>query len=262
MEDAVPVADKAKDLLRPVDDEVRRQARTLVRSARFGALATLDPGTGAPLATRVALATDIGGTPLILVSGLSAHTKGLAADPRCSLLVGEPGKGDPLAHPRMSMACQARRLERGTTRHARAERRYLARQPKAKLYAGFADFALYRLEIEGASLNGGFGKAYALSRSDLLGEEAANEALAASEASAVAHMNADHADAIAIYARAFAGAPDGSWTLTGIDAEGIDLSCGDDVRRIAFPEPLRSASDMRTALVRMAAKGRKTIGQG
>jgi len=254
-----PVEEKTKDVLRPVDDDARRQARTLVRAARYGALATLDPATGAPVATRVALATDMDGTPLILVSGLSAHTKGLAADPRCSLLVGEPAKGDPLAHPRMSVACTTRRLERGTPLYARAERRYLARQPKAKLYADFPDFALHRLEIEGASLNGGFGKAYALTRADLVGPEAVNEALATGEQSAVAHMNADHADAVAIYARAFAGAPDGAWVLTGIDAEGIDLACGDDVRRILFPEPLASASEMRTALVKMAGDGRKLL---
>lgn len=256
---SAPVEEKAKDVLRPVDEEARRQARTLVRSARYGALATLDPATGAPVATRVALATDIDGTPLILVSGLSAHTGGLAADPRCSLLVGEPGKGDPLAHPRMSVGCRAQRLERGTPQYARAERRYLARQPKARLYAGFPDFALHRLEVEGASLNGGFGKAYALSRADLIPAGAINEALATGEQSAVAHMNADHADAVAIYARAFADAPDGAWTLTGIDAEGIDLACGDDVRRILFPEPLGSASEMRTALVKMAGDGRKLL---
>lgn len=256
-----PVEEKTKDVLRPVDDDARRHARTLVRAARYGALATLDPATGAPVATRVALATDIDGTPLILVSGLSAHTKGLAGDPRCSLLVGEPGKGDPLAHARMSVACRARRLERGTAEYARAERRYLARQPKAKLYAGFPDFALHRLEVEGASLNGGFGKAYALVRADLIADGGINAALATGEQSAVAHMNADHADAVAIYARAFAGAPDGAWTLTGIDAEGIDLACGDDVRRILFPVPLASASEMRAALVRMAGEGRKLIGE-
>lgn len=253
--------EKAKDVLRPVDDDARRQARALVRAARFGALATLEPGTGAPLATRVALATDNDGSPLILISALSAHAKALAADPRCSLLVGEPGKGDPLAHPRMSVACRARRLDRGSPHYGRAERRYLARQPKGKLYAGFSDFALHRLEIQSARLNGGFGEAYALSREDLMGEEAANAALAASEQSAIAHMNSEHADAVAIYARAFAGAPDGRWVLTGIDAEGLDLACGDDVRRVPFPEPVRAPSGVRAALVKMAGDGRRLLAE-
>ncbi len=251
--------EKQKEVLRPTDEEAIRLARTLLRTARYGALATLDPQSGAPVATRVALATDIDGAPLVLVSSLSAHTGGMLADPRCSLLVGEPGKGDPLAHARMSVACRAVKLERGTPDQQRAERRYLNRQPKAKLYAGFADFSFFRLEPQGASLNGGFGKAYALAASDLLTASTANEALASSEQSAVSHMNSDHRDAIAIYARAFAKAPDGDWTITGIDAEGIDIVCGEDSRRIFFPQPLQSPSDMRAALVRMAAEGRQHL---
>ncbi len=253
------MTDESKDVLRPTDDEARLLARTLLRTARYGALATLDPETGAPLASRAAVATDIDGTPIILVSTLAAHTRALAADPRCSLLLGEPGKGDPLAHPRISITCRADRLTRGSSDPARAERRYLNRQPKAKLYAGFGDFSFHRLNIEGASLNGGFGKAFVLTRSDLLTDSPANPALAASEQSAIAHMNADHREAVRVYARAFANAPDGDWLITGLDAEGIDLVCGDDVRRVFFPKPLASASDIRTVLIEMAARGRRRL---
>jgi putative heme iron utilization protein len=252
--------EKRKEVLRPTDGEAVRLAKTLLRGACYGALATLDPASGAPVATRVAVATDTDGAPIVLVSSLSAHTGGLLGDPRCSLLIGEPGKGDPLAHPRMTIACHAVKLERGTPAHAQAERRYLNRQPKAKLYAGFADFSFFRLEPQNASLNGGFGKAYALAAADLITASPANGALASSEQSAVSHMNSDHRDAIAVYARAYANAPDGDWIMTGIDAEGIDIACGDDSRRIFFPEPLQSPSDMRSALVRMAAEGRKLLG--
>ena len=199
------------------------------------------------------------GAPVILVSALSGHTPALLADSRCSLLVGEPGKGDPLAHPRISIACRAAKLERGTAAQQRAERRFLARHPKAKLYAGFADFAFFRLDPERASLNGGFGKAFALTRADLLTQGAANDALSASEHSAVAHMNADHADAVEIYARAYAKAAPGRWVLTGIDAEGIDIADGDDSRRIFFPQPITSPSEVRAMLVNLAVEGRKLL---
>lgn len=251
-----------KDVLRPTDAEAIRLARTLMRSARYGALAVLEPGSGGPLASRVAVATDIDGAPLILVSSLSGHTGGLVADPRCSLLLGEPGKGDPLAHPRIGISAHARRIERGTPDHGRIEWRFLSRHPKSKLYAGFPDFAYFRLEPEKASLNGGFGKAFALTRADLLVEVAANDALAGSEASAVSHMNADHADAVEVYARAFAAGDPGPWRLTGIDAEGIDIANGDDARRVFFPAPLASAADMRMALVRMAQDGRAVLAGG
>lgn len=232
------MGDRKKDVIRETDAEAIRLAKTLLRSARFGALAVLEPRTGSPLASRVGIATDIDGAPLVLVSMLAAHTSALLADPRCSLLLGEPGKGDPLAHPRLTLACQASRLERGSQAHARAERRYLNRNPKASLYAGLGDFSIFRLEPQHASLNGGFGKAYQLERLDLLTIGPIIEELAGSEQSAVEHMNADHLDAIAVYARHFAKAPGDGWTIAGLDAEGIDLVSGDNICRVFFSQPL------------------------
>jgi len=249
------VAEK-KDVIRQTDATAIRLARTLLRTARFGAIAVIEPGTGAPYASRVGVATDLDGTPLILISGLSAHTGALTADPRCSLLLGEPGKGDALAHPRISIACRARRLDRGTPEHGRAERRYVNRNPKAKLYVGLGDFSFFRLEVERASLNGGFGKAYLLDRADLLVEGPVTEALATAEQGAVDHMNADHRDAVEAYARHYGNAAGGGWTLAGVDAEGIDLLCGDDSRRIFFPQPLVAAEDLRRVLVEMARTAR------
>ncbi|RWX60178.1 HugZ family protein [Mesorhizobium sp. M4B.F.Ca.ET.089.01.1.1] len=250
------MVDRKKDVIRETDAEAVRLAKTLIRSARFGALAVIEPGTGAPLASRVGVATDSDGAPLILVSMLSAHTGALLADPRCSLLVGEPGKGDPLAHPRITLVCRARRLEHGAEEHQRAERRYLNRNPKAKLYAGLGDFSIFRLEPERASLNGGFGKAYLLDRADLIIAGPIVEDLAAGEQSALDHMNADHLDAIAVYARHFARAEGDGWVATGFDAEGMDLAAGDSLCRVFFPEPLKAARDLRTVLVDMAKTGR------
>lgn len=243
-------------MIRPTDAEAIRLAKTLLRSARYGALAVLDPASGGPLASRVAVATDLDGTPLILVSSLSAHTGALLADARCSLLLGEPGKGDPLAHPRITLVCTASKLEPGTDGHARGRRRYLNRQPKAKLYADFGDFAFFRLDPSRASLNGGFGKAYTLDRADLLTLGTVTDDLAASEQRAVDHMNDDHLDAIAIYATHYAKAEPGAWELTGIDADGIDLADSDDVRRVFFPAPLTAASEVRNQLVALVREGR------
>jgi putative heme iron utilization protein len=251
------MAEAKKDVIRETDAEAIRLARTLIRRARYGALAVLDPADGAPLASRVATATDLDGTPIILVSALSAHTAALLADSRCSLLVGEPGKGDPLAHPRITLSCTAVRLERGTPEQARIERRYLNRQPKAKLYAGFPDFSFFRLEPRKASLNGGFGKAYLLDRADLVVEGAATEELAEREQGAIDHMNADHLDAVAVYARQFAKASGDGWIITGFDSEGIDIASGDEAQRVFFPEPLASAADLRKVLVELARSGRE-----
>jgi putative heme iron utilization protein len=252
------VEPQSKDVLRETDADAIRLAKTLLRASRHGALAVLDPGTGAPLASRVAVATDHDGAPLILVSALSSHTAALDADARCSLLLGEPGKGDPLAHPRITIRCLAHRIARDDPRRDRIEWRFLSRNPKSRLYAGFADFSFFRLEPQGASLNGGFGKAYALTARELMTASPAIEAIAAGERRAVTHMNEDHRDAIVGYAAHFGKADArADWIMTGIDADGIDLAAGDVIVRIFFPDPLAKAEEVRSTLVAMAIEARQ-----
>ena len=48
-------------------------------------------------------------------------------------------------------------------------------------------------------------------------------------------MNADHLDAVSLYAAHFARASGGGWVMTGCDADGIDLASGDEIARIFFP---------------------------
>ena len=154
---------------RPADAETVAELRRLVGAARHAALATLEPATGHPLATRVGLATLADGTPLILVSRLAAHTPALLADPRCSLLVGAIGRGDPLAHGRATLYCRAEPIERQTEAGEEALARYLAANRKAKLYAALPDFCLFALRVERITFNGGFGRAYRLTASDYYG---------------------------------------------------------------------------------------------
>lgn len=157
----------ATDPFREADDAARELARRLLANAPHGALAVLDPADGHPLASRVAVGLDRDGTPLLLLSSLSAHTAALAADPRCSLLVGEPGAGDPLAHPRLAVTGRAVRLDRRTPAHAQARDRWLERHPEARTYVDFGDFGFWRLEPQRGLLNGGFARAYRLDAADL-----------------------------------------------------------------------------------------------
>lgn len=249
-----------KDVLLKTDADAIKLAKTLIRTARSGALATLDPEEAAPIATRVGVSSDIDGVPVILVSHLAAHTPALLANPRCSLLLGTPGKGDPLAHARITLACDARPVERDSAAWQRIEVRYLAHQQKARFYAALPDFIYFRLEPRSASLNGGFGRAYALKSAEVMSQHPCNDELAAAEMQAIAHMNDDHTEAIALYARHYASAPAGNWVLVGIDAEGIDIASGDDVRRIFFNRPLTSRDEMRRMLVEMATEARKALG--
>ena len=127
------------DTFRATDDEARGLARKLIADARYGAIGLVIDG--GPFVTRIAL----------------APTRD------ASLLVGEPGKGDPLAHPRLTLQVRARFLEKTDVTKAA----YLALQPKAQLYIDFADFHLVRLDPKEGWLNGGFGRAYRLAPEDL-----------------------------------------------------------------------------------------------
>jgi len=148
-------------LLRPVDDEAREIARGLLLHARFGALGVLIDG--APFVTRIAVQAE--GALISLVSTLSQHTTGLKADPRCSLLIGEPqGKGDPLTHPRLTLQANATLVGRDEALRAR----WLKTHPKAKLYIDFGDFGFVRFQVQTAFLNGGFGYACKLSSEDIM----------------------------------------------------------------------------------------------
>ena len=159
-----PGPDKPQ-VLRETDDAARSQARAFVQNSAHGALATLEPGTLWPLASRVSLALDAQGRPLILISRLSAHYGALEADARCSLLLGETGLGDPLRHPRITVLCLAEKV--GAEQRAAAKAAFLQRHPQANIYADFGDFDFWTLVPQRASLNAGFGKAYVLTAEDL-----------------------------------------------------------------------------------------------
>jgi heme iron utilization protein len=242
--------------IRTTDDEARGLARQLLRTARHASLATLDHQTSYPSASLVSIATDMDGTPLILVSRLSTHTTNLLSDGKASLLVGTPGKGDPLAHPRMTLTVDARIIDRDSSASARMRHRFLARQPKAALYVDFPDFLFIALDVNAISLNGGFGKAYQMVAEDLLVSLEGADDLIASEASAIAHMNDDHAAAVSLYATVLCNQPAGPWRITGIDPEGADLMAGEMAARIAFAERVSTGDGLHRVLADLARKAK------
>lgn len=253
------MADK-KDILRETDDDARSLATKLVRQARYAAIAVLDPETGDPMASRVLTGTDVDGTLVILISALAPHMAALLADPRASVLFGEVGKGDPLAHARITLKVEAARVERESRQGQRIRQRFIAKHPKAKLYVDFPDFAFFRLSPQSASLNGGFGRAYAITAEDLLISSPALEGLAAIEESAVNHMNTDHRDAADIMAKAFTKSTKIGWIVIGIDAAGIEISHGDELLRFNFIHQINDVDELRPVLSKLLNDARKICG--
>jgi putative heme iron utilization protein len=238
----------------PVDpNESRAEAvadvKRLMRLARTGALATLEAREGAPLTTLIGVASDFDGAPLFLMSTLSRHTRNLVGDPRASLLLTGPHeRGDPLNHPRVTLSG---RIERCAA--PRAKVRYLQRNPKAGLYAGFADFALYQLRIDDVHFNGGFGRAAPLAPAEVLASREGEAVLAEVEEQLLAEANALSAPVLARLAGRHPARP--VWRAIGLDAEGLDLAAGGRAARAQFetpahdPEAWRAGFKQRLAVV-------------
>ena len=210
--------------------------KRLMRLARTGALATLEAKGGAPLTTLLGVASDFDGAPLFLMSTLSRHTRNLAGDPRASLLLtGRHERGDPLNQPRVTLGGVVERCAA-----PRAKLRYLQRNPKAGLYAGFADFALYQLRIDDVHFNGGFGRAAPLAAVEVLASREGEAALVEAEDELLAEVNALGRAGLARLAghKASPRAPGpGGWRAIGLDAEGLDLAAGGRAARAQFAAP-------------------------
>jgi heme oxygenase (biliverdin-IX-beta and delta-forming) len=231
--------------------DAKTAAKKLLREARSGAMATLMAGSGNPYCSLVNVATAADGAPLLLISRLAVHTKNILADPRVSLMLDERKEGDPLQGARvMLMGTTA------ATDDPQARARYLARQPEAEMFAGFSDFAFYRVTIEAAHLVAGFGRIVDLTPRDILTEVGDAPELTGAEPDILAHMNADHSDTCRLYATKLLGAPDGEWHCVGSDPEGLELQQGRTALRLPFPQRVRTPGALRAVLKQLADAAR------
>lgn len=230
-----------------MEDNAAFEAACLLRAARAGTLATQHQGQ--PFASLVTPATAPDGTVLLLLSSLSAHTGHLRAEPRCALLVaGQPDGVNPQTAPRLTV------IGRAEPERDPAWRAYwLARHPYASLYAGFSDFALWRLNPSEGHYVAGFARAARLTAAALLPAAAWVSALSASADRIIAHCNDDHADALQLLVAASGAAPAGAVRMIGVDVDGFDVAAGDAVFRVPFDTRVTDSRGVRAALVRMVS---------
>lgn len=230
-------------------------AKSLIRSGKQGALATLVPGSGDPYCSLVNVATAPDSSPVLLISKLAIHTKNVLADQRVSLMIDERRAGDPLEGARVMISGRAESVTEEVALEA-VRRRYLLRHPSAEAFVNFPDFAFYRIAVASVHLVAGFGRIETLDGSRVLTDLTGAEEVLTGEASAVEHMNEDHMDANALYATKLLGAADGAWRITGLDPDGADLALGDATLRLPFPERVTSGLALRKMLVALVGEAR------
>jgi hypothetical protein len=187
---------------------------------------------------------------------MAMHTQNLKQDPRASLLIPEPdASGDPLGSARVTLL--------GSIVGAPAEdvrELYLSRYENAKYWQAFTDFAYYRLEVSEVYYIGGFGVMGWVSAEDY--RSASPDPLLQVAAGIIRHMNTDHAEALRLIARHFAGEDADEAAMTAVDRLGfhLRLKSGERIhgKRVAFLREVNTSDDARSVLVEMVRQARSS----
>ena len=236
------------------DFDAARLARSLLRRSRQGALATLTPGSGDPYCSLVNVASHPDGSPILLISRLALHTQNLLGDARLSLMLDERAEGDPLEGSRIMLAGQAEQASGDDV--AILRRRYLNAHPSSEVFVNFKDFSFFRIRPTGAHLVAGFGRIVDLKPEQFLTDISDAASLLEAEQGVLDHMNADHREAMALYATKLLGAKSADWRCTGWDPEGIDLQAGSITLRLDFPRRIVTPAALRQVLKQFADQAR------
>ncbi len=245
----------------PPEPSYAERARTLVHLGRTGSLSTLSrKQPGYPFGSVMPYGLDPLGRPSFLISTMAMHTQNILADSRASLLVTDPDVSrDPLGAARATLMGTASKVPEEEL--AALRDLYLARYENARYWVDFSDFAFYRMEIVDLYYVGGFGVMGWVEADEYARAEVDPLADAASEI--IGHMNADHAEALVLLARALAGQQAEEAKMTAVDRLGfhLRLKTGDRVHsaRIPFIREVRSAQETRTVLIEMIQLARQRV---
>jgi putative heme iron utilization protein len=243
--------------MQPVPDfDAARLARSLLRRSRQGALATLVPGSGDPYCSLVNVASHPDGSPILLISRLALHTRNLLG--RLSLMLDERAEGDPLEGSRIMLAGLAEQASGDDV--AILRQRYLNAHPSSEVFVNFKDFSFFRIRPIGAHLVAGFGRIVDLKPEQFLTDISDSASLLEAEQGAVDHLNADHREAMNLYASKLLGAKSADWRCTGCDPDGIDLQAGATMLRLDFPRRIVTPAALRQVLKQLADQARAAAG--
>jgi putative heme iron utilization protein len=195
--------------------------RTLLSLTTVATLSTVSrKHPGFPFGSLMPFALDSAGRPIFLISNMAMHTQNLKADPRCSLFVGQVvTDGDALGAARATMVGHAEAVPEQDIASVREN--YLARHESSRYWVDFADFSFFQLHPIDLYYVGGFGVMGWVGAKDY--EQAAPDPLSEAASGILAHMNADHIDAMILLARSHAQLEATEATMTSVDRLGFSL---------------------------------------
>ncbi len=237
------------------EPSLAERARTLALVGRIGSLSTHSHKfPGFPFGSMMPYAADHLGRPAFFISSMAMHTQNLRQNPHASLLIIQPDiSGDPLGAARLTLLGKVTEAPAAEVREL-----YLSKHENAKFWQDYTDFAYYRLQVSAAYFIGGFGVMGWISAQDY--EDAPPDPLAEAAPGIIRHMNQDHADALRLIARHFAGESPDQAAITAVDRLGfhLRLKSGDRIhgQRVAFLREVKNTEDARAVFVEMVRQAR------
>lgn len=241
------------------------EVRTLLQQERNAVLCTISKKIeGWPFGSIAPYALTSAGEPIILISEIAEHTRNLRADARVSLITQDSDAiKDPQAGARVTLLGYAMPVPRLHLEDA--SRRYLQLFPNSASFFDAHDFTLFQIKVSKVRFIGGFGEIYWLEGHELIAPIADSTAdpLAPHAEMICNHMNEDHADALRMYAAAFAETQAESARMIYVDSNGFDmiaLAGGTHKHlRIDFPSPVTTTEEVRAVMVEMVRRARRIV---
>jgi putative heme iron utilization protein len=236
------------------------RARTLLHLASVATLSTLSrKQAGFPFGSLMPYALDGAGRPLFLISTMAMHTQNLKADPRASLFVTQPAPdGDVLGAARVTLVGNV--LQLPDVEKSEARELYLKAHPNSQYWVDFTDFAFFRLEPIDIYYVGGFGVMGWVTASEYTAAQP--DPLADAAQGILNHMNADHGDALLLFAKVHAKLDAEAATMTSVDRLGFHLRvqtpAGIKGARIPFLREVTTPGSTRSILVEMVKHARQS----
>ena len=244
---------------------VRRSAaeesRTILANATHGTLGSLsDDGT--PWGSLVTFGVMDDGSPVFCLSTLAEHARNLEKNRQASLMVIDPfHTGEVLAGGRVTLAGKVKRSDEHPD-EASARAAHLEAVPSAAMYADFNDFSFWILEVDRVRWVGGYGRMDSASSEEYSAAEP--DPVQPQVPDAIAHLNADHPDALLIMAKAFSKYSDATEAkCTRADRYGLDLQVetpeGEKATRVSFTDRIDKPGGLRAATVDLARRSREKL---
>ena len=238
------------------------ESRTILANATHGTLGSLsDDGT--PWASLVTFGVMDDGSPVFCLSTLAEHARNLEKNRQASLMVADPfHTGEILAGGRVTLAGKVKRSDEHPDEES-ARAAHLEAVPSAAMYADFNDFSFWILEVDRVRWVGGYGRMDSATAEDY--RDAEPDPVQPQVPDAVAHLNADHPDALLLMARAFIEGPEIlEASCERADRYGLDLQLvtaeGEKAGRVSFTDRIDTPGGLRAATVDLARRARQKLG--